>query len=154
LHGTLAIVAGHFGTLLVAKSYPDWMTDTGPQAESVTDTSGRPTNGASIGPTPAVAAIGLDGKGQVVWFFDSKGAAPTSDKTAAIPQLNPLSLPQLQAIKQQIDQLIKQGGAGPLTLPMNINLAQLTDINKQLEAFVQLASPGGVLAATNPTESC
>jgi hypothetical protein len=36
--------------------------------------------------------------------------------------------------------LIKQGGAGPLTLPTNVNLAQLADINKQLEAFVQLAS--------------
>ena len=60
--------------------------------------------------------------------------------TDTIPQLNVLNLPQLQAIKQQIDALIKQGGAGPLTLPTNVNLAQLTDINKQLEAFVQLAS--------------
>ena len=36
--------------------------------------------------------------------------------------------------------MIKQGGAGPLTLPTNMNLAQLANINKQLEVFVQLAS--------------
>ena len=28
--------------------------------------------------------------------------------------------------------MIKQGGAGPLTLPTNVNLAQLANINKQL----------------------
>ena len=54
--------------------------------------------------------------------------------------MNLLNLPQLQAIQQQIETLIKQGGAGPLTLPTNVNLAQLANINKQLEAFVQLAS--------------
>jgi hypothetical protein len=63
-----------------------------------------------------------------------------SDTHTSIPQLNLLNLPQLQAIKQQIDSLIKQGGAEPLHLPANVNLAQLADINKQLEAFVQLAS--------------
>ena len=62
------------------------------------------------------------------------------DTTTTIPQLNLLNLPQLQAIQQQIQTLIKQGGAGPLTLPTNVNLAQLANINKQLEAFVQLAS--------------
>jgi hypothetical protein len=62
------------------------------------------------------------------------------DTTTTIPQLNLLNLPQLQAIQQQIETLIKQGGAGPLTLPTNVNLAQLANINKQLEAFVQLAS--------------
>jgi hypothetical protein len=105
------------------------------------DLSGRPTNGAGIDLTPAAAAaIGLNGKGQVVWFFDSTGAEPMPDMTTTIPQLNVLNLPQLQGIKQQIDLLIKQGGAGPITLPTNVNLAQLASINKQLEAFVQLAS--------------
>jgi D-alanyl-D-alanine carboxypeptidase-like protein len=125
---------------------PYWMTGARPQAESGTDMTGRRTNGAGIDLTPAAAdAIGLDGKGQVVWFFDSTGAGPMSDMTTTIPQLNIpqlnfLNAPQLQAIKEQIDQLIKKGGAGPLTLPTNVNLAQLADINKQLEAFVQLAS--------------
>jgi hypothetical protein len=129
---------------------PYWMTGARPQAESGTDMSGRRTNGAGIDLTPAAAAaIGLDGKGQVVWSFESTGAGPMSDTTTMpqlnipqlnIPQLNLLNAPQLQAIKQQIDQLIKQGGAAPLTLPANVNPAQLADINKQLEAFVQLAS--------------
>jgi lysozyme family protein len=70
----------------------------------------------------------------------STGVGPMSDTHTSIPQLNLLNLPQLQAIKQQIDSLIKQGGAVPLHLPANVNLAQLADINKQLEAFVQLAS--------------
>lgn len=73
--------------------------------------------------------------------------------TTHIPQLNLLNLPQLQAIKDQIDglikkngaglqidQLIKQGGNGQLTLPKNLDLTQLADINKQLEVFVQLAT--------------
>jgi uncharacterized protein (TIGR02594 family) len=63
-----------------------------------------------------------------------------SDTHTSIPQLNLLNLPQLEAIKQQIDSLIKEGGAEPVHLPANVNLAQLADINKQLEAFVQLAS--------------
>ena len=62
------------------------------------------------------------------------------DTHTSIPQLDLLNLPQLQAIKQQIDSLIKQGGAEPLHLPANVNLAQLADFNMQLEAFVQLAS--------------
>ena len=62
------------------------------------------------------------------------------DTHFSIPHLILLDVPQLQAIKQQIDSLIKQGGAGRLTLPTNVNLAQLADVNKQLEAFVQLAS--------------
>jgi hypothetical protein len=135
---------------------PYWMTAARPQAESGTDMSGRRTNGAGIDLTPATAAaIGLDGKGQVVWFFDSTGVGPMSDViTTHIPQLNLLNLPQLQAIKdqidglikknaagQQIDDLIKQGGVvGPLTLPKNVDLSQLSDINKQLEVFVQLAT--------------
>jgi D-alanyl-D-alanine carboxypeptidase-like protein len=135
---------------------PYWMTAARPQAESGTDMSGRRTNGAGIDLTPATAAaIGLDGKGQVVWFFDSTGVGPMSDViTTHIPQLNLLNLPQLQAIKdqidglikknaagQQIDNLIKQGGVvGPLTLPKNVDLSQLSDINKQLEVFVQLAT--------------
>ena len=122
---------------------PYWMTGTRPQAECGTDMSGRRTNGAGIDLTPAAAAaIGLDGKGQVIWLFDSTGAGPMPDTTTTttIPQLNLLNLPQLQAIQQQIETLIKQGGAGPLTLPTNVNLAQLANINKQLEAFVQLAS--------------
>jgi hypothetical protein len=120
---------------------PYWMTGTRPQAESATDMSGQPTNGAGIDLTPAAAAaIGLNGKGQVVWFFDATGAGPMANTTTTIPQLNLLNLPQLQAIKQQIDSLIKQGGAGPMTLPTNVNLAQLASINKQLEQFVQLAS--------------
>jgi len=134
---------------------PYWMTTAHPQAESGTDMSGRRTNGAGIDLTPAAAAaIGLDGKGQVVWFFDSTGAGPMSDViTTHIPQLNLLNLPQLQAIKDQIDglikkngaglqidQLIKQSGNGQLTLPKNLDLTQLSDINKQLEVFVQLAT--------------
>jgi D-alanyl-D-alanine carboxypeptidase len=126
---------------------PYWMTTGRPQAESGTDMSGRRTNGAGIDLTPAAAAaIGLDGKGQIVWFFDSTGAGSMSDAiTTPMPQFNLLDLPQLQAIKQQIEQLISQGGAGQggagrFTLPTNVNAAQLTDINKQLEVFVQLAS--------------
>lgn len=66
------------------------------------------------------------------------------------PQLNIFT--QLQALKDQIDgminkngaglqigQLIKQGGNGQLTL-QKIDPAQLADINKQLEMFVQLAT--------------
>jgi hypothetical protein len=73
--------------------------------------------------------------------------------TTHIPQLNLLNLPQLQAIKDQIDglikknaaglqidNLIKQGGVGPLTLPKDVDLTKLSDINKQLEVFVQLAT--------------
>jgi D-alanyl-D-alanine carboxypeptidase len=119
---------------------PYWMTSTRPQAETGTDMSGR-TNGAGIDLTPAAAAaIGLNGKGQVAWFFDSTGAEPMPDTTTTIPQLNLLNLPELKAIRQQIDTLIKQGGASPLTLPTNMNLAQLANVNKQLEAFVQLGS--------------
>ena len=69
-----------------------------------------------------------------------------SDTHTSIPQLNLLKLPQLQAIKQQIDDLLhkhngagQQPGAGPLPLPP-INPADLANINKQLEMFVQLAS--------------
>jgi D-alanyl-D-alanine carboxypeptidase len=134
---------------------PYWMSAARPQAESGTDMSGRKTNDAGIDLTPAAAAaIGLDGKGQVVWFFDSTGAGPMSDAiTTHIPQLNLLNLPQLQAIKDQIDglikknaaglqidNLIKQGGVGPLTLPKDVDLTKLSDINKQLEVFVQLAT--------------
>jgi hypothetical protein len=121
---------------------PYWMTGARPQAESGKDMSGRPTNGAGIDLTPAAAAaIGLDGKGQVVWLFDSAGAGTMSDTTTTtIPHLNLLNISQLQAIQGQIEQLIKQGGAGPLTLPTNLNLAQLANINKQLEEFVRLAS--------------
>jgi hypothetical protein len=128
---------------------PYWMTAARPQAESGTDMSGRRTNGAGIDLTPATAAaIGLDGKGQVVWFFDSTGAGPMSDViTTHIPQLNLLNLPQLQAIKDQIDGLIKKNGAGqqggvvgPLSLPKDLDLTKLSDINKQLEMFVQLAT--------------
>jgi D-alanyl-D-alanine carboxypeptidase-like protein len=136
---------------------PYWINAARPQAESGTDLSGRRTNGAGIDLTPAAAAaIGLDGKGQVVWFFDSTGAGSMSVSDAIptpIPQLNLLNLPQLQAIKeqidgliqkngvgQQLDQLIKQGATGRFTLPTNVNPAQLADINKQLEVFVQLAT--------------
>jgi len=66
--------------------------------------------------------------------------APITPQTTIIPQLKLLNLPELQAIKQQIDSLIKQGGAGPLALPTNMNLAQLANINEQLETFVHLAS--------------
>ncbi|QAU37153.1 hypothetical protein XH86_05215 [Bradyrhizobium guangdongense] len=132
---------------------PYWMTAARPQAEAGTDMSGRRTNGAGIDLTPAAAAaIGLDGKGQVVWFFDTTGAEPMSDaSTTHIPQLNVLN--ELQAIKNQldglihkngaalqIDQIIKQGGNGQLTLPKNVDLSQLADVNKQLEVFVQLAT--------------
>jgi N-acetylmuramoyl-L-alanine amidase len=49
---------------------PYWTTGTRPQAESGTDMSGRPTNGAGIDLTPAAAkAIGLEGKGKVNWRF-------------------------------------------------------------------------------------
>jgi lysozyme family protein len=72
--------------------------------------------------------------------LDSTGVGAMPDTHISIPQFGLLNVPQLQAIKQQIDSLIKQGGAGPLTLPTNVNLAQLADVNKQLEAFVQLAS--------------
>jgi hypothetical protein len=49
--------------------------------------------------------------------------------------LNLLNLPQLQAISQQIDSLIKQGGAEPLHLPANVNLAQLPDLAQQVQAL-------------------
>ncbi len=49
---------------------PYWQTNSRPQAESGTDLSGRPTNGAGIDLTPAAdRAIGLNGKGQVDWAF-------------------------------------------------------------------------------------
>jgi hypothetical protein len=119
---------------------PYWITNARPQAESGTDMSGRRTNGAGIDLTPAAArAIGLDGKGQIIWFFDSTGAEPMSDATTTVPQLDLLNLPQLHAVKQFIDSLIKQGGGATPAVP-NLNLTQLADINKQLEAFVQLAS--------------
>jgi hypothetical protein len=60
------------------------------------------------------------------------------DTHTSIPQLNLLNLPQLQAIKQQIDSLIKQGGAEPLHLPANVNLAHLADVAQQ----VQFKPPG------------
>jgi hypothetical protein len=133
---------------------PYWMTGARPQAETGTDTSGRRTNGAGIDLTPAAAtAIGLDGKGQVVWFFDPKGVAQMPVDTNTQSQPDPFA--QLNVIKQLIDSMLKQGGtaprqggAAPLTLlpnlnlpPLpNVNLADLASINKQLEAFVQLAS--------------
>jgi hypothetical protein len=58
-----------------------------------------------------------------------------SDTHTYIPQLNLLNLPQLQAIKQQIDSLIKQGGAEPLHLPANVNLAQLADVAQQVQTL-------------------
>jgi hypothetical protein len=127
---------------------PYWMTGTRPQAESGTDMSGRRTNDAGIDLTPAAAAaIGLDGKGPVVWCFDSIGVISMPDTTTTTTTLpfnllmQNLNLPQLQAIKKQIDALIKQGGPGPqLVFPANFNPTQLADINKQIEAFVQLAS--------------
>ena len=80
---------------------PYWMTGTRPQAEvrRTCRGSGRAAR-ASIS---AAAAIGLDGKGEVVWFFDLTGAGPMPDTTTTIPQLNLLNLPQLQAIQKQIE---------------------------------------------------
>lgn len=119
---------------------PYWITNARPQAESGTDTSGRRTNGAGIDLTPAAAsAIGLDGKGQIIWSFELTGAQPMPDTTASVPQLDLLNLPQLHALKERIDSLIKHGGPGNLPL-RNLDLTQLADINKQLEVFVQLAS--------------
>jgi N-acetylmuramoyl-L-alanine amidase len=49
---------------------PYWLTDSRPQAESGTDTSGRTTNGAGIDLSPALAeALGIDGMGKVDWEF-------------------------------------------------------------------------------------
>jgi hypothetical protein len=51
---------------------PYWLSGARPQAESGTDMSGRPTNGAGIDLSPALATeIGVDGMGMVDWdFFD------------------------------------------------------------------------------------
>jgi hypothetical protein len=126
---------------------PYWMTGGRPQAESGTDMSRRPTNHAGIDLTPAAAnAIGLDGKGQVVWFFESKGAAQMPADTSTTSQSDPLA--QLHAVKVLLDNILKQGGGAPLTLPGSVDLpaiptinpADLANINKQLEAFVKLAS--------------
>jgi len=49
---------------------PYWESGQRPQAESGTDMSGRPTNGAGIDLSPALArAIGIDGMGTVDWQF-------------------------------------------------------------------------------------
>jgi hypothetical protein len=111
---------------------PYWMTGTRPQAESGTDMSGRRTNHAGIDLTPAAAAaIDLNGKGQVLWFFDSTDAGPADAATiAAIGQKlsAPLPLPTtpkkhpdgqasddlIMAIKQVLDQMQK---GGPVKLP-------------------------------------
>lgn len=128
---------------------PYWMTGARPQAESGTDISGRPTNRAGIDLTPAAAtALGLNGKGQVVWFFDPKGVTHMPVGTIATTPLPDPFAQQLQAIKQLIDTMLKQNGAAPPALPTNgsfpqlpkVNPADLANINKQLEAFVQLAS--------------
>jgi Domain of unknown function (DUF1906) len=73
-------------------------------------------------------------------FVPFQQVAPIKPPTITMPQLNLLNLSELEVIKQHIESLIKQGRAGPLTLPTNMNLAQLANINKQLEVFVQLAS--------------
>jgi hypothetical protein len=73
-------------------------------------------------------------------FIPFQQVAPIKPPTTTMPQLNLLNLTELEAIKEHIESLIKQDGAGPLTLPTNMNFAQLANINKQLEAFVQLAS--------------
>jgi hypothetical protein len=107
--------------------------------------TGRTTNGAGIDLTPAAAAaIGLSGKGQVVWFFDPTGVTPMSDGTTSAMSI-------LAQIKQQIDALLKQGGAAPplpgfplplpgLPLLPPLNPADVQNINKALEAFVATAT--------------
>ena len=83
---------------------PYWMTGTRPKAESGTDMSGQRTNGAGVALTPAAAAaIGLNGKGKVPLVLRCNGSRTNGKYTTTIPQLNLLNLPQLQAIKQQID---------------------------------------------------
>jgi len=119
---------------------PYWMTSGHPQAASGKDMTGRTTNGAGIDLTPAAAAaIGLNGKGQVVWFFDPIGVTPMPNGTTSVT-------PILVQIKQQIDTLLKQGGAAP-TLPLPglpllppLNPADVQNINKALEAFVATAT--------------
>jgi hypothetical protein len=119
---------------------PYWMTSGHPQAESGKDMTGRTTNAAGIDLTPAAAAaIGLNGKGQVVWFFDPTGVTPMSNGTTS-------ATPILVQMKQQIDTLLKQGGAAP-TLPLPglpllppLNPADVQNINKALEAFVATAT--------------
>jgi hypothetical protein len=137
---------------------PYWMTSRHPQAESGRDMTGRPTNGAGTDLTPAAAeAIGLNGKGQVVWFFDQTRVAPMSNGTTSTttpptggtttpaPQVDVFGQFLLQ-IKQQIDGLLKQGGAAPPTLPAGLpplpalNATDIQNINKQLATFVQFAS--------------
>jgi N-acetylmuramoyl-L-alanine amidase len=49
---------------------PYWLTGERPQAESGTDMTGRPTNGAGIDLSPALAKeLGIDGMGEVSWRF-------------------------------------------------------------------------------------
>ncbi|HEY1265515.1 MAG TPA: M15 family metallopeptidase [Terriglobales bacterium] len=110
---------------------PYWMTGTRPQAESGTDMSGRRTNHAGIDLTPAAAAaIGLIGKGQVTWFFDSTAEPMIGDAgtIAAIGQK--LTLPAangqapgdlIVAIQQLLDQMQKGGAVQIPTRPVPAN---------------------------------
>jgi uncharacterized protein (TIGR02594 family) len=60
---------------------PYWQTGTRPEAETGTDKSGRPTNGAGIDLTLAAArAVGIDGKGLVNWSFIETTATSTEPK--------------------------------------------------------------------------
>jgi uncharacterized protein (TIGR02594 family) len=59
---------------------PYWQASGHPQAETGTDTRGRKTNSAGIDLTPATAAlVGVDGKGQVSWAFETAPPAPTAE---------------------------------------------------------------------------
>jgi D-alanyl-D-alanine carboxypeptidase len=111
---------------------PYWMTGTRPQAESGTDMSGRRTNHAGIDLTPAAAAaIGLIGKSQVAWFFDSTAAEPMigdAATIAAIEQKLTLQPANVQApgdlivaIKQLLDQMQKGGAVQIPTRPVPSN---------------------------------
>jgi hypothetical protein len=111
---------------------PYWMTGTRPQAESGTDMSGRRTNHAGIDLTPAAAAaIGLIGKGQVTWFFDSAGAEPMIGDAGTIAAIGQkLSLPPangqapgdlIVAIQQLLDQMQKGGAVQIPTRPVPAN---------------------------------
>jgi hypothetical protein len=125
---------------------PYWMTGTRPQAESGTDASGRRTNGAGIDLTPAAAAaIHLNGKGQVVWFFDSTDSGLADAAIAAIGQkLSAPPPPEVQpdgpasgdlivAIKQLLDQVQKGGAVQIPTLPVPAN-----DLASTLQQVVNL----------------
>jgi uncharacterized protein (TIGR02594 family) len=91
---------------------PYWTLGTRPQAESGTDHSGRHTNKAGIDLTPAAARLlGVDGKGEVDWQFDTPIAGevlPSKLPAPALPRVVTINLDALEALLALVVMLIKK----------------------------------------------